>query len=70
MDLGQKDDHVNLLVHYMKHIFSYMYMCTNSPREAKPSNLDTHFFDYTLSAYWTTKKILPTPLLNSNIIAW
>ena len=34
-----------------------MYSVNNSSPEAKPFNLDTHFTNYNLSAYWTSRKL-------------
>ena len=42
IDLKNKNDHINLLVHYKKHTFSYVYACNNSGPDAKAFNLDTH----------------------------
>ena len=57
LDLKHKNDHINLLVHYMKHTFSYVYACNNSSPDAKPFNLETHFSNYVMTAYWTSRKL-------------
>ena len=57
LDLKNKNDHVNLLLHYKIHTFSYVYACNNSSPDAKPFNLNLHFSSYTLSAYWTSRKL-------------
>lgn len=37
VDLKHKSDHVNILLHYLKHSFSLLYACMNSSQDAKPS---------------------------------
>lgn len=50
LDLKHKSDHVNILIHYMKHTFSSMYACINSSPNVKPFNMDTHFASYKLTS--------------------
>lgn len=57
LDFKQRNDHTNLLLHYMRHIFSYVYVCNNSSSNTKPFNIETHFFNYAKRAYWTSKKL-------------
>lgn len=57
VDLKNKSDHVNILLHYLKAFFSLLYAYMHSSQDTKPFNLDAHFAEYKLSAYWTSKRL-------------
>ena len=57
LDMKNKKDHINLLLHFQKHTFSYIYATNNVVEEAKHFDLDALFSKYALSPYWTARKL-------------
>ena len=57
LDMKNKNDHINLLLHFKKHSFSYVYAVLNSGPEADPFNLEAAFSKYALTSYWTARKL-------------
>lgn len=50
-DFQLKSDHINILLYYMKHTFSSLYVCINNSLNTNPFNLYTHFANNKLGAY-------------------
>src|ERR1700738_4220749 len=57
LDMKNKKDHINLLLHFQKHTFSYTYATNNVAEDAKHFDLDALFSKYALSPYWTARKL-------------
>src|ERR1700737_496874 len=57
LDMKNKKDHINLLLHFQKHTFSYIYATNNVVEDAKHFDLDALFSKYALSPYWTARKL-------------
>lgn len=57
LDMKNKKDHVNLLLNYLLHPFSYAYACNNVASDTKHFNLDALFTKYALSQHWTARKV-------------
>ena len=53
----KKKDHINLLLNFMKHIFSHTYAQNNVVEDAKHFDLEGLFTKYTLSPLWTARKL-------------
>ena len=57
LDMRNNKDHINLLLNYLLHPFSYVYTRNNVAADAKHFNLDGIFTKYVVSQYWTTRKL-------------
>src|ERR1700737_507232 len=71
LDMKNKKDHINLLLNYLLHPFSYVYACNNVASDAKHFNLDALFTKFTLSQHWTARKLtaLTLNILKFNSVA-
>ena len=57
LDMKFKKDHINLLLNYMKNTFSHTYIQNNVVKEAKHYDLEGLSTKYTLSPFWTARKL-------------
>lgn len=57
LDIKNKKDHINILLHYLEHSFSHVYACMNARAYAKHFNMEGLFTKYTLNQYWTAGKL-------------
>lgn len=57
LELKQKNNHVNILLHHMKHSFFSLQACFKNLPYAKAFNLKEHFVNYVLSAKQILRKL-------------
>lgn len=55
--MKNKNDNINLLLHYLEHSFSHVYVYMNAGAYAKHFNLEDLFSKCTLSQFWTVRKL-------------